>query len=323
MAQIKATYPAVIEAIDKLKLAGRSVTIASIQSITGGSNSTITLLKRRFESERPTILAAKSINLNPEISALIVSEITRAAHEASTDATQKLAEAEIDMTRVSEEAEATAAALDTKEVELEAARSQAQALAGQIEQLKTDADQIKQSAITQIKIAEDRADRERTEREAAQVAIARADLRLEALPRLENEISRLTEELRQERTARTASDQTAAVALARLEGEQAAHSDAQRREQAAVDKLDKLEKQAAATAQELVSARFQVQAQQSGLDAAARELNDLRKQIKEVRDQSKKDGEIAAELRGRLAAIDHVEQQKEENSLNKHQKVTQ
>lgn len=64
MAQPKATFEAVSKAIE-LKAEGRSASIAAIQAITGGSNTTITVHKRQYEAQRPTIQAAKTININP------------------------------------------------------------------------------------------------------------------------------------------------------------------------------------------------------------------------------------------------------------------
>lgn len=63
------------------------------------------------------------------------------------------------------------------------------------------------------------------------------------------------------------------------------------------------EKQAAQASQELSSARVQVQAQQTALDAAARECEDLRRQAKEAKAAAKTAGETAAELRGQLAQL--------------------
>ena len=45
-----------------------------------------------------------------------------------------------------------------------------------------------------------------------------------------------------------------------------------------------------------------MQAQQIALDTAAREIDDVRKQIKDVRLEAKRAGEEAAELRGKLAS---------------------
>ena len=46
-----------------------------------------------------------------------------------------------------------------------------------------------------------------------------------------------------------------------------------------------------------------MQAQQIALDAAAREIDDARKQIKDIRANAQKSNEEAAELRGQLAAF--------------------
>ena len=61
--------------------------------------------------------------------------------------------------------------------------------------------------------------------------------------------------------------------------------------------------------QELNNARFHVQSQQVALDAAAREANDLREQLKTTRAEAKVAIETAAELRGRLSAFDEMQKE--------------
>ena len=131
--------------------------------------------------------------------------------------------------------------------------------------------------------------------EHARTELAKAQLRLEALPDLEAQITALRTALEQERAAKTDAEKSAAVALAKLEA-------AERALKAAEDATEKAEKRAAQAAQEISTARVQVQAQQTALDTAARECDDLRSQAKNARAEAKKAGEVAAELRGKLAA---------------------
>lgn len=225
----KATYEAVVSAIEQLKAEGRSPTIAAIQQITGGSNSTIVLLRQRYESERPTVEASKQININPSIGQLITAEVEKAAVEAAAEANGKHEAIKAEMLRTAEESEVTASLLETAQNELAALRSQLQTQAGQIEQLKSDAEQIKREAADQVSAAqvvardsvtkiEEVAARERSEREAAQVALAKAELKLEAMPQLKAEVEKLQTALDAERQAKSAAEAKAAALDAKATG---------------------------------------------------------------------------------------------------------
>ena len=63
-----------------------------------------------------------------------------------------------------------------------------------------------------------------------------------------------------------------------------------------------MQAQAQQVQQELNSSRVHVQAQQTALDAAAREISAAQEAAKIARAEAKKSGEEAAELRGALAA---------------------
>lgn len=63
---------------------------------------------------------------------------------------------------------------------------------------------------------------------------------------------------------------------------------------------------AAQLGQELNGTRFHVQSQQIALDTAAREAEELRTQVKEARAEAKAAIEAAAELKGRLGALENL-----------------
>ena len=67
-------------------------------------------------------------------------------------------------------------------------------------------------------------------------------------------------------------------------------------------RIEQTAKQAQAAIAELNSARVHVQAQQSGLDTATREIAEAKEAAKSARAEAKKAGEEAAELRGAIAA---------------------
>lgn len=182
------------------------------------------------------------------------------------------------------ESERQAATIEAQAETLDTAQAEKAELAGRLARVESD-----------LAKAGDDVAAERQAAEHARTELAKALLRLEALPRIEAEADRLRGELEAERAAKVAAEQAAAVALAKLEG----MTDRAKTAEAATDKA---EKQATNASQELSNARVQAQAQQTALDAAARECDDLRRQAKEARVEAKKSGEDAAELRGQLSA---------------------
>ena len=102
MAQQKASYEAVAQAIEQIRAEGRSPTVAAILAITGGSNSTIIKHKARYDAERPQIQAAKSVQIDPALLDLLTVTIAKAADQAAAEASTRRAEIEADMNKVAE-----------------------------------------------------------------------------------------------------------------------------------------------------------------------------------------------------------------------------
>nr|WP_315595512.1 DNA-binding protein [uncultured Cupriavidus sp.] len=94
------------------------------------------------------------------------------------------------------------------QAELAACQSDRAALAGRVQQLEAD-----------LEVARGEAEQERGAAERVRTDLAKALLRLEALPRLETELAAVRADLDRERAARVAADQAAAVANAKWEGE--------------------------------------------------------------------------------------------------------
>lgn len=112
---------------------------------------------------------------------------------------------------------------------------------GRIEQLDAEAARTKTEAAMQIAAAEERAQREQQAREAAQVALAKAELRLEALPRLEEESQRRQAALDAERLARTDAERLAATAAAQAAGLADRLADAQAQSRTSSSQIERLE----------------------------------------------------------------------------------
>jgi colicin import membrane protein len=223
------TYETVAQACEALSAEGKRPSVRAILAqLGGGSPNAVLDHQRQWKAGRPTVKSA-DIQVDPRIGLIVAEQIAQAVAAARADIEAQLAESEQDAETVGKagrEAEERASALAE---ELEAAKAKLQAMAGQIDQLNADAEKVKAEAGERVKAAEERAcdgiakaedeaRREREAREAAQMQMAKAELRLEALPRLEAEIDQMRAEIAQERKARQAAEQGAAVAVEKASG---------------------------------------------------------------------------------------------------------
>lgn len=223
------TYEAVAQAAEAIQAEGGRPSVRAVRArLEGGSPNVIAPLLAQWKAGRP-VVHAEEVQIDPRISQILAEQIGKAVLDARGDVEARLVNAEADLEAVSR------AGRDAEELaqhlagELEIAKSRIQTLRGQIDQLKADAERGKADAAEQIKAtegraaagiakAEEEAARERQGREAAQAALARAELRLETVPRLEKEIERLQVALDAERTARADAERQVATAEAKSEG---------------------------------------------------------------------------------------------------------
>lgn len=150
--------------------------------------------------------------------------------------------------------------------------------------------------------AQEEAARERQGAELARTELAKALLRLEAMPRLEGDLEAIRGTLEVEKNARANAEKQAAVAVEKAIGIEARLTDLQSKAANENQARVEAEKQAATMARELADARVAVQAAQLPLEAAARDIADLKKAVADARATAKAAGEEAAALRGRLEA---------------------
>jgi len=248
-----------------------------------------------WRDARPQAVTAAP-ELPASVTGALAAEIARAAAQAR-------AEIEGQLLQIQTEAADLAQAGEALEVERDALLEQVAVL-------------TRERAILAGKAAQQAADietqaqqiaREQQAAESARVELATARLKIEAQTEKQTEqtqeIERLRAMLEVESKACIAAEQQAAVMTAKLE----AMTDRATKAEARVEQSKRETKQ---IAHELNTAKIQVQAQQVGLDAAARELEDVRNQIMAARAEAKMATTEAAELRGRLAELT-VEKPKE------------
>ena len=298
MARIGISFEQVQAAADALVGAGKVATIAAVREALGtGSPNTIHAHLVKWRAARP-VAQSVAHELPAQLVNAIGQEIAKAA---------SLARSEIESVVVQAQAEAQelSALGDSLETQL----------ADIIEQLTdtaTERDAATATAAersTEITRLLSDVERERGLSSAAQLETATMRLRSEShLERLEaqaKEIAALTESLSKADLARQESVTAAAVANAKLvaANEALAQAQAQEREKLALASVATNEKKLAAAASELNAATLAVQDGKARLEAAAREIDDLKTSKSAAVADAKKANEAAAELRGRLSAL--------------------
>ena len=287
------TYDQVAVVADTLAALGERPTLRGVRAELGtGSMGTIQKHLAQWQGSRRQIVTSAA-SLPTEIQRVILSEIERSISEARAELESDLAATKGDRDALAEDNEQQTEQIEQQAARLAEIEATGQQQAGRIGQLDAD-----------LLTARETTERERSIAEQARQALAKAELRLEALPKVEAEVDRLRQALEVERQARTVAEQSAAVLAEKLTGIERRVVDAEAREKTAVAKLAELEKQSQLVAQELNTARLQVQTGQAALDAAARELDYARQAAVEARAEAKVSGELAAELRGKLAALE-------------------
>jgi hypothetical protein len=194
--------------------------------------------------------------LDPAIARAISNQIAVKVQEATLDTTTRLIDLQAETDALIIENERQAIELESKTAELEALHQQHSALAGRVHQLETDAERTNALLNT-----------ERQTAEAARVELAKSQLRLEALPRIEAENEKIRAELLQARAHAAEQHESAAIATAKLEAE--------------------------ITHRQISAESF--------AEKAAREIGKIQDEALKASSDAQKAREEAAELRGQLA----------------------
>lgn len=313
------TLESVYAAADAMEARGARVSVRTIRDyLGGGSPNLITPLLASWRAKKPQVAQA-AIQLDPRIGQLIAEQVQFAAGEAARRADERATEAEDTLQLCQQENADLAEQLAAATNALDDVRAQREQQAGTITELREDLARTRKEALEEIAAANSKAERERESAELARTALAKAELRLEAVPRLEAEIERLRVALEQSQFGRQAAEQQAAVLAAqeaaacaraedlktRLAAQEAAAS---AREAELAGRLSAAEKSAHEAATEAkAQAAAAVEASKAGLaastkfDAAQRELEGLREALNEAKGELK-------EVRGELKAARKVEE---------------
>lgn len=288
------TQDSVYAAAEALEARGARVSVRTIRDhLGGGSPNQITPLLASWRAKKP-LVAQAAIQLDPRIGQLIAEQVQVAAGEAARRADERASEAEDTLQLCQQEnAELTAELMDATSA-LEDVRAQREQQAGTISELREDLVRTRKEALEEIEAADAKADREREAAELARTALAKAELRLEALPRLEAEIERLRVALETAQAGKQAAEQQAAVLAAQEAAASARVDDLASRLEIAEKRAQEAAQEAKAQAAAAGEASRAGLAAATQLEAAQRELEGLRAALDEAKTELK---ETKAELK--------------------------
>lgn len=252
----------------------------------GGSPNQITPLLASWRARKPSV-AAPEIQLDPRIVQLIAEQVRAAAGEAAVRADERANEAEDTLTLCQQENSELAEQLATTLRALDEARAKVEQQAGTISEIREEIERVRSEAEEEVEAADTRANREREVAETAQHALARAELRLESMPRLEGEVERLRTALDEALSGKQSAEQQAAVAAAKLDAAIQRVSAAEEREREARQQQAAAQEAAARANGDAHQAQITLQAVQARLESTSRELETARGSLSELKEELK------------------------------------
>ncbi|NMG42303.1 mucin-associated surface protein [Aromatoleum toluvorans] len=221
------TYEEVAAIADTIKATGGKPSPRQIRERHGsGSLGTIHRLFQQWETGQGGH-AERSAALPAPLQRAVLDFIAHEVAAARADLEAKLADALAAANDLATENERQARRVDTLEDTSEVLRGEKATLTGKVAQMAADLD-----------AARDEAARERQAAEITRTELAKANLRLEAIPGLEKDIERLRKSIDAERAARTDAERLAATSEAKAAGLADRLADAHERHRQAVASLE-------------------------------------------------------------------------------------
>ncbi|MFP3709740.1 DNA-binding protein [Paraburkholderia sp. SIMBA_009] len=277
---------------DAMKADGIKPTSRAVRERLGntGSMGTINKLLQHWKAGQER-QATASLTLPPALQKAVLDFMDQELAAARATLEAELAEQQQEAADLATENERQAELIAARDDELEALAIDKAEAEGKAGQLSADLD-----------AARDEAARERQAAEHARTELAKALLRLEAMPRLEGDLATVRGELDTERQARVAAEQSAAVLAAQKEDLSSRLADARARVERAEESVSAQQARAEKLAAELADSRVAVQTAEARAQAFEREAATATAEAARARTDAKAAGEQAAQLRGQLEA---------------------
>lgn len=203
------TYEDVASAANNIKSNGGKPTARNVRESLGrGSMATVVKLLRMLQGGQINQDQISNDSLDQSVTFAISSYITRKVQEATTTFTARVTELQSDSDMLIGEYERQTEELTAIADELSGLQERHAVLNGRVQQLESDATRYDAELFTERKSAE-----------TAKIELAKAELRLEALPRVEAELEKIRADLMDARTQAALLHEAAAVATAKYDAE--------------------------------------------------------------------------------------------------------
>ena len=291
------SFETVAAAAEKLQAAGQRASVrAVIAELGGGSPNTVLKLLGEWKAGRPVVRIADT-DLDPRITDSIKVQMQRIAEQAAAAAEERAAAIDEDLQALAEAQAAAEQQITGLTAERDTAQQQAADFVEQLAAAQADAERHQAQAAEALAAVRQELASERQRFEQAAASLARAEVRLEALPALQSEVERLRQALQKSEQGRMQADQAAAVMGAKLEA-------AERRASEADDRTVKADARVDALAKDLVDVNAALLACQARLEVAAREVGaaqaEAKKSAQELADMKQLKPEKIAKVQGAL-----------------------
>lgn len=219
MARQGISYEQVAAAAEALVADQLKPTLSAVRERLGGTGSMNTI-HRHWSTwqaqQKPT--PRKLSEPNPRLLAALGAELSKVAEEAAAEAETALAQALGELAVMATNGEALEAERDDLAQQLLEITTERDTIAGKADEQATEIERLTQEAA-----------RQQEELAGVRRALAQAELRLEAVPRLEDELASLRGQLASELSMRAVADKSAAVAEAQRAAEEVARQRAETR----------------------------------------------------------------------------------------------
>lgn len=275
---------------DALKAEGGRATVRNVRDRLGtGSNATINKYLQSWPGKHhigPVAEVVLPSALNRVITEFIGAEIAGARAPLEAEIADQL-QANSDL---ASENDRQASTIEDLQAQLEMTAGEKSVAEGRAAILTADLQNAKEDAV-----------RERQAAEQARTELAKAQLRLEAMPRLTQDLEAVRAELERERAGRIAAEQKAAVLEAKNTDLEARASEAKAAATHSADELKKLQQRADQKSDELADARVTLKTAQARIDDLVSQIDACRREIEQERAAAGSAKEEAATLRGQLS----------------------
>lgn len=231
------SFETVAAAAEAIVAAGKRPSVRSvIAELGGGSPNQVLQHLNEWKGGRPVVRPAET-PIDARITTAIAEQIQRVAAEASSAAEERAASSMEDLQTLSEAQHALEQQIEFLTSERDTALARADSLSAQLRALEASAIREQQHAVEQMTALSADLASAHARHEQTVSQLAKAEVRLEAIPNLQTEVERLRSLLEAESRGRTAAEQNAAVLAAKLDACEKRMVDLEARERKSDDVL--------------------------------------------------------------------------------------